>query len=239
MSAVTEIKPYLLRWLPPLAGAGLIWLFLSLASWQLDRAAEKEALAALFDDTARATDYDPQGAYELYQPVRAAGRYRGERQFLIDNIVRNARLGYYVITPFETAPGEALVLVNRGWVARPQDARSLPDIAVGGDYRRIAARIGRLPRVAIRPGTAIEAGQDWPRVAVYPDTADIAASLGRQVDDRVLLLAPQADDGFLRQWQPRQNGAMMHYGYAFQWSAMALAVLLILAWQLRKSRRNA
>jgi cytochrome oxidase assembly protein ShyY1 len=31
---------------------------------------------------------------------------------------------------------------------------------------------------------------------------------------------------------------MTHYGYAFQWFAMAAAVLAILAWQLWKHRNN-
>ena len=49
-----------------------------------------------------------------------------------------------------------------------------------------------------------------------------------------LLLDPEDEDGFLRQWEPDQSGAMTHYGYAFQWFAMALAVIGIAFWQYRK-----
>lgn len=234
---MTDPGTLVYRWLPPVAAVILIVLFISLASWQLDRAAEKEALAGLFDDTGSPVTFVASGDYELYQPVTATGRYLPERQVLIDNIVRGGRLGYYVITPFETAPGAPLLLVNRGFIVRSPSG-GLPAVDVGGETRNVSGRIGRLPRVAIRPDKAIADRQGWPKIAVYPRSEDIAAVLEQEVAAPVLLLAPDAGDGFIRQWQPEQKGPMMHYGYAFQWSALALTVLVILIWQLRKRYRN-
>lgn len=235
---MTDFRHTVRQWLPPLAAVALIALFVSLAAWQLERADEKKALAALFDDDRPPADFRPGRDYELYQRVRASGRYLADRQILIDNIVQNSRLGYYVITPLETAADEPLLLVNRGFVPRQNHGAALPDIAVGGERRSLEGRVGRLPRVALRPSQAIEAGQDWPLLAVYPRLSDIAAALHAPVADSVLLLAPAADDGYDRQWQPAQKGPMMHYGYAFQWSALAVTVLVILVWQLRKRYRN-
>lgn len=237
VAGMTDPKALAYRWLPPVAAVLLIVLFVSLASWQLDRAAQKEALARLFDDTGGPVTFVSSRDYELYQPVAASGRYLPGRQILIDNIVHGGQLGYYVITPFETAAGGPLLLVNRGFVRRKPSA-GLPAIDVAGDARDITGRIGRLPRVAVRPGDAIEAGQGWPKTAVYPRREDIAAVLGEEVAAPVLLLAPDADDGYIRQWQTEQKGPMMHYGYAFQWSALALTVLVLLIWQLRKRYRN-
>jgi len=234
---MTDPKSLTYRWLPPLGAVFLIMLFASLASWQLDRAAEKEALSSLFDDADSPVTYVSSRDYGLYQPVAAYGRYLPGRQILIDNIVNGGELGYYVITPLETAPGAPLLLVNRGFVRR-NPSGGLPAVDVADDTRHVTGRIGRLPRVALRPGEAIEAGQGWPKTAVYPRWQDIAAVLGRDVAAPVLLLAPDADDGYVRQWQPEQNGPMMHYGYAFQWSALALTVLVILIWQLHKRYRN-
>ncbi len=234
---MTDPGTLVYRWLPPVAAVILIVLFISLASWQLDRAAEKEALANLFDDTGPPVTFVSVGNYELYQPVAATGRYLPERQILIDNIVRGGELGYYVITPFETAPGAPLLLVNRGFIAR-NPSGGLPAVDVAGETRNVSGRIGRLPRVAIRPDKAIAGGQGWPKTAVYPRSEDIAAVLEQEVAAPVLLLAPDAADGFIRQWQPEQKGPMMHYGYAFQWSALALTVLAILIWQLRKRYRK-
>jgi surfeit locus 1 family protein len=233
-----DIRIVVYRWLPPLAAIGLIALFVSLASWQLDRAAQKKAQSALFDDAAPFREFDASEAYRPYERVRTSGRYVSDRQVLIDNIVQGGRLGYFVITPLELSPGTPLLLVNRGWVPRPEQGTALPAIAVDGRTRRIAGRIGHLPRVALRPGQAILEGQDWPRLAVYPRQEDVAASLQRTLLPPVLLLEPQDADGYVRDWRPEEKGPMMHYGYAFQWSALAVTVLVILIVQLRRRNRR-
>jgi surfeit locus 1 family protein len=239
VSAIDRIRQQCINWLPPLAGIGLIVLFVSLANWQLQRAAEKDALAELFASDAAATPFDELGNPVLFQAVTARGRYLNDRQFLIDNIIKENRLGHYVITPFELAGSGELVLVNRGWIEKPRHSTALPEIPVTTDTRDILARVGRLPRVALRPEQAIADGQGWPRVAVYPELTDIAAALQREVAPQVLLLDAAATDGYVRHWQPPERGSMMHYGYAFQWSALALTVLVVLIWQLRKKRRLA
>lgn len=234
---MSDLKQNVTAWLPPLAGIVLIVLFASLAKWQLDRAAEKEALAALFEAGATpvALENEPQPA--LYQPLTVSGRYLAGEQVLIDNIIREGRVGYYVLTPLRSRDGR-LLLVNRGWVSKERYGDDLPSIDVDEELRTLAVRAGRLPRVALRPDAAFSDTDRRPLVAVFPTLADIETALGRDLDEPLLLLSPGEDDGFLRQWQPRQSGATMHYGYAFQWSALALTVLVILVWQTRKRIRN-
>ncbi len=93
-----------------------------------------------------------------------------------------------------------------------------------------------MPRVGIRSGEAFEGAGDWPKKAMYPTLDDLSAELDQDVLPFILLLHPETDDGFVRRWQPTGSGPSMHYGYAFQWFAMAAAVLVILGWQLRKRR---
>ncbi len=238
MSAIPDFKQIVTTWLPPLAGIGLIALFVSLAAWQLERAAEKEALSALFTDAAPVARLDDVADPTLFQPVTTTGRYLSAQQVLIDNIIKNGQLGYYVITPFVTEPGGRVLLVNRGWLPKGAQNAGLPAVIVGAERRTITARIGRLPRVALRPDAAFADNTGWPRVAVYPDVADIAQVLARDITGPVLLLAPGMPDGYLRDWQPPDKGSMMHYGYAFQWSALAVTVLIILVWQLRKRMQH-
>ena len=54
-----------------------------------------------------------------------------------------------------------------------------------------------------------------------------------------MLLDPEDADGYLRDWQPPETGSFTHYSYAFQWFAMAIAVLAILAWNFRRKRLKA
>ena len=230
----TAMNPLLRRVVPPLAAVVLIAAFVSLGFWQLDRASQKEALAAMFAADAPfrdlADDYTP----VPFERLATRGRLLSERQILIDNIVRNGRVGYYVITPLERMDGRPPLLVNRGWIDKQQGIAD-PAIDVAGDWRLIRGRAGGLPRVGIRAGDPFTGG-DWPRVAVYPTIDEVAAELGGTLAPFVLLLDADEPDGFVRTWEPAQSGPMTHYGYAFQWFAMAAAVVAIAAWQLRRRR---
>ena len=161
-----------------------------------------------------------------------------ERQILVDNIVQNGRLGYYVITPLEYARGEPLLLVNRGWVEKTAYDSGSAGLSLPAETRDIYGRIGSLPRAGLKRGDAfMDAGDDWPKIGVYPTADEVAAQLGRDVLPYILLLAADDPRGFVRDWRPSGMGPMTHYGYAFQWFAMAFAVVVIAFWQLRKRGR--
>ncbi len=230
------------RYVPPLAGLIFIVLFSWAGFWQLDRAQQKNELVALFEDDAPYSRLLNDMPVEIFQRIESLGQYQIERQILIDNIVMAGRVGYYVITAFQLAPDAPLLIVNRGWVGKEQ-LNTLPDISVTDEFITVHGRVGRLPRVGIRPGEAFEgrsAGtDDWPKVAVYPTLDELAKALDAELLPFVLLLSPDADDGYVRQWQPPQSGPMMHYGYAFQWFVLALAIFAIFVWNFRKSRRLA
>jgi surfeit locus 1 family protein len=179
---------------------------------------------------------------EIFQRIESRGQYRSDQQVLIDNIVVGGRVGYYVITSFRLAPDAPLLIVNRGWIGK-QQLNMLPDISVTDEFITIRGRVGRLPRVGIRPGDAFEGSSaridSWPKVAVYPTLDELAQQLDSELLPFVLLLGPDADDGYVRQWQPPQSGPMMHYGYAFQWFVLALTVVGVFIWTFRKQRRTA
>lgn len=223
---------------PPVAAVVLLVTFVWLGMWQLDRAAFKEDLAASF---AAATDYErvfgdmPVAAF---QPIKSTGEYLNERQILIDNIVKDSRLGVYVITPFQYSIDEPLLLVNRGWMPKLPGQNALPDVAISRELLEIRGKAGNLPRVGIRPGEAFEGSTGWPRTGVYPTLAEVEAELGRTVLPFVLLLDPEEASPMVRQWQPVQSGPATHYGYAFQWFALATTVLVVSVWQFRKRRTH-
>jgi len=227
-------NPHFRRIFPPLAALGLIAMFVSLGLWQLDRAAGKNRLQALFENDAAYSRLSGDMPVTEFQNIEAYGQYLDERQVLIDNMFVDSRIGYYVITAFRYAADQPLLIVNRGWIARPVAHDTNPDLGTGGARRTIRGRVGHLPGVGIRPGAAFEGAGDWPKKAIYPTLDDLSAELGQETLPFILLLSPDEDDGFLRRWQPRESGTMMHYGYAFQWFAMATTVFVILVWQMRR-----
>lgn len=224
------------RYFPPVAAAGLIALFVSLGFWQLDRAAQKNRTAALFDDDAPVARVTGDMPVTEFQNIEARGHYLAGKQVLIDNMFLDGRIGYYALVPFRYAPAEPLLIVNRGWIAKKPGDDALPELGVGDDTHTIRGRAGYLPKVGVRSRPAFDEPSDWPRVANYPTLEELSAELGEELLPFVLLLGPADADGYLRRWQPAERGPMMHYGYAIQWFAMAAAVLGLAAWKMGKKR---
>ena len=224
------------KFVPPVAGLVFLALFVSLAFWQLDRATEKKTLIDLFDNNAPyATTFKFESLTE-FDRIQVDGRFLGDRQVLIDNIALDSRQGYYVITPFRTGTNNGFLLVNRGWISKDGFKGGAPLLNVDESRRTVRGLVGHLPRAGIRTGEPFEGSTDWPKVAVYPNLHEIATELEETVLPVVLLMSSDEDGGFARRWQPNIRGPMVHYGYAFQWFAMAAVVLAILIWHLQKSR---
>jgi len=227
------------RLAPPVAALLLIAVFVSLGFWQLGRASEKVAAQKHFNDDVSYMLLSDEMPLRDFQPIRATGHYIDNRQILIDNMISNGRLGYFVLSAFEYAPDKPLLMVNRGWIAATGDRNVLPAIPPVEGTSEIRGRSGRLPRVGIRPGEAFDDSDGWPKLASFPELPELANALGRELLPFVLLLDPDESVTLVRDWQPRERGPMMHYGYAFQWFAMAATVLIILVWQFKKRRNNA
>ena len=224
---------------PPIAGAIFVAVFASLGLWQLDRAAEKNMLLEMFEGEmpyARVNDFT---SLAEFARIQTDGEFLPEKQILVDNIIREGRPGYYVITPFRLNNREPLLLINRGWIPKTMTANAPPpELPLKTNLRTVRGLVGRLPRVAIRPGEAFEGSEEWPRVAVYPRPEEVSVALDEELLPIVLLLAQEEPDGFVRSWQPNISGPMTHYGYAVQWFAMAATVIVLLFWHLRKRRRR-
>ena len=231
-------------WLVTALTIALAALMTGLGFWQLERAAAKRETAERFEsasDLVRSADSVRDRETDRYARVEARGRYLGARQILIDNMVRDGRNGFLVITPLRPDdPGEPLLLVNRGWIAQDPARLTLPDVDVAGTGRAIRGRVGSLPVAGIDIAVPAPAANDWPSVRHFPTAADIGAALGEPVRDWVLLLDAAEKDGFVRDWQPRSLTPERHLGYAIQWFALAATLLVLWAMiRVRRVRRRA
>lgn len=223
-------------WLPYLVGALLVIQFAGLGTWQVSRGLEKRAARDLFNDGTGYSSYFEGMEVRPYQRLQVSGQFDGARQFLLDNIVIDGRLGYYVVTPLQAAADATPMLVNRGWLPRQDGAFDSSRIAVPPGLVTVRGRAGSLPRAGYRMGDPIPAGTPWPKVAVYPTLDDAAAELGGAVQPVVLLMDPDEAHGFFRHWAPEEMGPGRHFGYALQWFAMAAVLCALLVWNYRKGR---
>jgi surfeit locus 1 family protein len=230
--------PRFKRLFVPVASGGFIILFLSLGSWQLDRAAEKNRTLAFFDRDAAVSQLAEVAQPEEYQNIEVSGHFETQRQFLVDSGLVEGRRGFYVVTAFLPVDEQSWLMVNRGWVPRSAPGETDADLSIAsdGNGRSLRGRVGQLPRVGMRKGAAFAESTSWPKRGLYPTLDELSAQLEQPLLPFVLLLDPAESDGFVRRWQPAGSGPMMHYGYALQWFAMAVAVLGLLIWQIRKKR---
>ena len=218
-----------------LVTAAALAAFVSLGWWQIGRGREKQALIESF---ARGTQssvelVDDVTVDELprFQHVRAVGHYDPARQVLVDNMPSQAgRPGYRVLTPFVREGAARLLLVDRGWVPLGPSRDELPRVnEVTSDRRAVSGRLDQLPAPGVRVGQAATPGdRRWPRVMNFPLPGDLEQALGQLVESRIVLLDPAAPDGYERVWRPSLNfGPERHLGYAIQWFALAIVVLVL------------
>lgn len=203
-------------------------LFVRLGFWQINRANEKTALIAQFDqgDTPP-VELDGGGALPRYQRVRAAGRYDAKHQVLIDNMPsQNGQAGFRVLTPLQLDGGQ-WQLVDRGWVPLGATRTELPEVDVVETPRGVLGRLDDLPAPGMRMAGAAPLPASWPSVMNFPRHDDLERALDRPLLPRIVRLDAAQPDGYERVWTPTLGfGPERHFGYAFQWFALALAIVI-------------
>ena len=221
-------------YLPYAVGALFVLLFAALGVWQIDRGLQKRAMQVDFDSQSSFASWFDGMDVQSFQKLRATGMFDTDRQFLLENIIVNSRYGYYVITPLVVAEDEPVLLVNRGWIERTAQEFDASTIEFTAPRVTVRGRAGSLPRAGYRMGEAILPGAGWPMPAVYPTLDELAEALGRPVQPFVLLMDPQDDYGYRRDWMPEEIGPSRHFGYALQWFAMGVVLAGLLVWNYRK-----
>lgn len=233
----TGAKKKLPSWLPLVVGGLLVVQFAGLGAWQISRGLEKRANQQMFRDETGFSAWHDGMDIRPYQRLKATGRFDGDHQVLLDNIIVNGRYGSYVITPLIGPDNEPVLLVNRGWIEKsPNGPIDVSRLDVPQGRVTVRGRAGSLPRAGMKMGDAFTTGDDWPRTAVYPSLDEVAEALGRDVQPFVLLMDHEDAHGFFRHWVPAEFGPGKHFGYALQWFAMGAVLSGLLIWNYRKKR---
>jgi surfeit locus 1 family protein len=224
-----EFRPGL--W-PTLATLVIFPALLWLGTWQLERAVWKQGLIDANATRAQlpAVALDSLGTDfpgARYRKVIVSGRYRIDRQLLLDNRMHDGHPGYEVLTPLQLADGRML-LVNRGWVPAVPDRSVLPAVDGPAAVQTLTATIDLPPEKTFRLADVEEAGQGWPRVIEQLQPAQLERLLGRPLMPVILLLDPDEPNGFVRDWKPVYGVTPdKHRAYAMQWFTLALVLMII------------
>ncbi len=225
----------------------LLPLGLFLGSWQMDRAALKQAEIDLRRvNTASAPAIlqggDNDTAEMLYRTVEIHGVFDLERQILLDNQKHNGEPGYHVFTPLRIQGSDTYVLVNRGWIRQGNDRRFIPALTGPVAKINILGRIGNVPSVGIKVGAPGESGRIWPKRVIYLDLDWLGKETGYTLLPYVVYQTSGEAFGLVRDWRQKfQSSQRMtpekHMGYALQWFSLAgLALIMYVILSLRISR---
>lgn len=226
-----------------LATVGGVLLTARLGIWQLDRAAQKEALQTAIvqraaepvlqgDAITRATADD--AASLEHRRARVEGTWLAELTVHLDNRQMDGRPGFYVLTPMSLADGTAL-LVQRGWRARDfEDRTRLEPLKTPAGTVTLEGRLAR----GVARLYAFE-GADIGPIRQNLDLSAYATETGLRLRPFLLLQTSPADDGLLRDWPLPAVDVHKHYGYAFQWFALCALILCLHVWfRILRPRRQ-
>lgn len=207
-----------------------------LGLWQLDRAAQKNALQSALD-TRRALPPITQEALardeatataQHHRNVTLHGQWMKASTLFLENRQMNGRVGFYVLTPLALDDGTAVV-VQRGWLPRDANERmrvTAPSLPAG--EVQLVARIAPTPARLYELGAAASGV-----IRQNLDLASYAQEIGRPLRPlSVLQLSATGgiEDGVQRDWPQAASDVHKHYGYAFQWFALAALIVALYVW---------
>ncbi len=225
----------------------VIALFVRLGFWQSERGVEKQAM---LDTATRVLDArqpvmlaaaaDPDRV-DTYDWAAGRGRFDQRDALLLDNQQRDGRSGvraYRIFLPEQGGP----LLVDLGWLPLG-GARVLPVIERPEGTVELRGLLAPPPAVGIALGAALARdGDGWLMTRVDPGAIASVTGLSVPLAPRVLRLDPALPLGFDRDLELLANTLppAKHQGYAVQWFALALAVLVTaLILTLRRSIKPA
>lgn len=226
------------KWLPSILTMLLLPLLISLGIWQLHRADFKRELQARYQQRQSATPLKLQqldkvklqttGLQQIaYHPIEITGRFDHDHTILLDNKIHQHQVGYHVITPFLPTHGGSAVLINRGFIPREKSLAQLPTIPREEKTLRLKGIIYLPPDKPFMLGKNIAQAQaTWPLLVQQIDIAMLSSQLHYSLYPFVVLLDKDQAFGFVRHWEPVQTNPAMHLGYAFQWFALAVTLII-------------
>ncbi|HET9663574.1 MAG TPA: SURF1 family protein [Burkholderiales bacterium] len=226
---------------PALAAAAGIALTAWLGTWQYGRGQEKSALAARIERLAQeppitvtARELDARDV--ALRRVEARGTFEPQYVVFLDNRVRRGIVGYHVVMPLKLDGGARYLLVNRGWIAAGPDRARLPEVRTPQGPILVRGR-------AVLPGRFLELSDEVTHGPVWQNLAleRYRSAMPIAIQPFVVQQDPGGapDDGLIREWSPPDLGVDKHYGYAFQWFALSLLILVFyLATHVRRDRES-
>jgi len=215
-------------------------LTVRLGVWQLSRGHEKEALHAAILALQAQPALETVGVLkdkrvltQVHQRVSLEGHWLSKDTVYLENRPMQGQSGFIVLTPLQL-DATTTILVQRGWIPRHQQDRTLlAPIVTPQGLVHVNGRIAAAPSELMGLGKAVDAttGQTPRQLPIRQNLSVAAFSHEIGVTLAATVLQTDANtDGLQRNWPEITTGIEKHWGYAFQWFALAVVQLLLYFW---------
>ncbi len=215
----------------PLIAAILgIAITVSLGNWQLGRAAQKRDLKLRIETLSAQPPLKVSGVerppeeLELRR-VEARGVFDPRHTVFVDNRIRRGVPGFHVVTPLKLAGSERHVLVNRGWVAGTPERSRLPQVRTPEGELTVQGMATVPGKRVFELSQNVMEGRIWQNLTIERYRQAVPIS----IQPFAIRQDSELEDGLVRDWDPPDFGIDRHYGYAFQWFALAATILVFYA----------
>ncbi len=207
----------------------MLILLILLGFWQLHRYQFKNQLLtryqqALHSEALPLAKLDSRNDIR-FQHVRVSGRYLNARSMLVQNRFYQDRLGFDVVTPLAVNGSDKILLVNRGWVPAHRN-HQLPDIQPVKAVQSLTGHVQTVDSYVFTLGKNILDPTQRPLQIQKIDIPELTSLTGLHFYPFVLRLDADQPHGFVREWKPISVMPQRHLGYAVQWFALALTLLI-------------
>lgn len=232
-------------------------VFASLGQWQLDRAAQREAIKLTIDtgrNSAPLTLNASTAANELvpWRSATVSGTWNHDLTVLLENRNYKGKPGYWVATPLIlNDPAKTAVLVLRGWMPRPlrpsEAMQPIPEPVghqiIQGELLQHVPRLFELWSWSENDLTQLPASlpaPDQPLPSLQNlDIDAYANATGLKFMPVVLAQTEANDTQLLREWPEPSLDSDKNRGYALQWygfATIAAGAWLVVAWRALRRR---
>ena len=226
-------------WLVTAAAVASMAATAALGRWQLDRASQKEALHSAIDGRMHLSPLKADAFGQLaasgsgdalHRRVALRGHWVARNTVFLDNRQMLGRQGFIVVTPLQLEHSPVVVLVQRGWVPRNfQDRTVLPPVATPEGPVELSGRTAAPPArlLELEGGHRAEGSS---RIRQNLDLDAFRSETGLPLADVSVLQTDAESDGLLRQWPQARAGVEKNYGYAFQWFGLCSLIAILYVW---------
>ncbi|QYJ97798.1 SURF1 family protein [Shewanella alkalitolerans] len=224
-------------------------ILVKLGLWQLDRAAEKQALQQALTLKQAAAPLDYQSLLALAKSESLTGYRLAVKAtpvdapiILLDNQVYEGYIGYLayqvmrVETETEIEADDPLLLVELGFIDSGLDRQKLPQLTELSQEVTLSGRVYQRASNPLSQHLLAETGS--PMRIQNLNLPELSQTLGLPLAPAILQPKTIPGSALPHPWQPIPMSAQKHQGYALQWFSMATAFLILMAYLLIFKRKN-